>query len=131
MTACVSPQGFFGRSKMSLFGDLSVNDCLRVPAGAFLIPQNYPYGLPLGHLGVSLALCGLPLGPLCLLSSKSLEIDVPRVSRVDFFIDVCSGIIGLELIPGIPGFRGIRGSAGSGVINYSSEPPFHTRRGSG
>ncbi len=51
-----------------------------------------------------------------------------KVGEVDFLIDVCSGIGGLAFIPRIPG---IPGFPGSGVINYGSGPPFHTRRGSG
>ena len=46
----------------------------------------------------------------------------------DFFEDVSSGIAGQEFVRGFPGFRGFRGNGGR---KRSSEPPFHTRRGSG
>ena len=45
--------------------------------------------------------------------------------KVDFSIDVCSGIGGQEFIRGFPGFRGF---PGSGVRSRSSDPPLHTRR---
>ena len=46
----------------------------------------------------------------------------PERHKADFEQTAPNGIIGLELI------RGIRGS---GVIDCSTEPPYHTRRGSG
>ena len=69
-----------------------------------------PFGVPLGSLWPA---SGSPV-PGEVASSQ-----VPRIAiRSAFF----------ELIPRIPGIRGIRGS---GVIQCCSEPPFHTRRGSG
>ncbi len=53
-------------------------------------------------------------------------------------VSICTpNLLHLEFIRGIPGIRGIRGIPGipgipgSGVIECCSEPPFHTRRGSG
>ena len=56
-----------GRSKRSLFVNLSANDCLRVPAGAFSISKNDPSKefKPLGRSKMSLWLpLGSPWGPL-------------------------------------------------------------------
>ena len=60
------------------------------------------FGMPWGALGLPLAPFGPPWGPLWLLAGKSLKIGPPGGPKVDFLIDVCSGIGGLEFIPGIP-----------------------------
>ena len=83
------------------------------------------FGMPWGALGLPLAPFGPPWGPLWLLARKSLKIGRPGSPKVDFSIDVCSGIGGQEFIRGS---RGSPGPRGSGVRSRSSDPPLHTRR---
>ena len=112
----------------------SKNQYSWLPLGSLWLPLGslWPsFGIPLGSLWVALGSLVAPWGPPWPLSWKSLKIDPPGGPKVDFSIDVCSGIGCLELIRGFRGSRGFPGFPGSGVINYGSGPPFHARRGSG
>jgi hypothetical protein len=60
---------------------------------------------------------GVTSPPLWALSAKSLKETILGGLKVDFPMELRSGIIGLELIRQFPVCRGFRGS---GVINYRS-----------
>ena len=102
-------------------------DSLWLPLGALSLPWAVIW-VPFGCLG---APWGIQWDSLDRPLENPWKLAVWRGPKVDFLIDVRSGIIGLEFIRGIPGIPGIRGIRGIGVINCSSGPPYHTRRGSG
>ena len=88
---------------------------LETPLGSFCPSLVLPlvlFGLLWGAFGLSLAPFGSPWGPLWALFRKSWKVPLQRGPKVDFSIDVRSGIIGQELIPGIRGIPGIPGILG-------------------
>jgi hypothetical protein len=87
------------------------------------------FGTLCNAIGVLLSLLGpafgAPWDALWALSGKSLKMIVQRGPNVDFSIDICGRIVGLEGSPALRGFRG------SGVIKYLSGPPFYAYLGLG
>ena len=123
----------FGRGLELGIGDLNLGSwgALGLLLGSFGVPLG-SFGVPLGSFGVPLGsfwgalglLLGCPGDSLWPASGSPVpgevaSSQVPRIAIRSAFFELISGI------PGIPGIRG------SGVIQCCSEPPFHTRRGSG
>ena len=51
--------------------------------------------------------------------------------RFQSWTEIVEGLLKSDVLEFIPGIPGIRGICGSGVIGRDTEPPYHTRRGSG